>query len=227
MTQPPRIATWLLKRTLSSPTRESLIGDLVQRHRHGRSALWYWRQALLAISVDVVRDIRGHRLLAMRAVAVGFTVYLLSAFPILWLSQWLSSMRKTPLIWVQNWLLETGHDSLRLWSFQLIPFWLPEGLVYIAAALSGWVVARLNSRHATGMVCAYGAAALLFESLVNVFVRLLFDGGRHPTDPNTLLVVIALLMARARAVGIPLSILVGGLCGARPDGRAPNEIAFQ
>lgn len=225
MTQPPRFATWLLRRTLSSPTRESLIGDLVERHRHGRSALWYWRQALLAISVDAVRDIRSHRLLAMRAVAVGFTVYLLSAFPILWLSRWLSGMRNTPLIWVQNWLLETGHDSLRLWSFQLIPFWLPEGLVYLAAALSGWVVARLNSRHATGMVCIYGVSALLFEFL-NVFVRLLLDGGRHPTDPNTVLVVSALLVARRRAVGIPLSILVGGLCGARPDGHAPRKIAI-
>ena len=225
MTQPPRIATWLLKRTLSSPSRESLIGDLVEHYRLGRSSAWYWRQTLIAVIVGAVTDIRGHKWLAVRAVAVGFTVYLLSAFPILWLSQWLSSMRNAPLIWVQNWLLENGHDSLRFWSFQLIPFWVPEGLVYIGAALSGWVVARLSSKHAAGMVGVYGASALLFEFL-QVFVFLLLDGGRHPT-PNSVLVVSALLMARRRAVGIPLSILVGGLCGARPDGDAPSEMAIQ
>jgi len=171
-------------------------------------------------------DIRAHKWLAVRAVAVGFAVYLLSAFPILWLSQWLSGMRNAPLIWVQNWLLETGHDSLRLWSFQLIPYGLLNGLVYIAAALSGWVVARLNSKHAAGMVGVYAASALLFEFL-QVFVLLVLDGGRHPTDPNTALVVVALLMARTRAVGIPLCIVIGGLFGARPDGHTPREIAVQ
>jgi hypothetical protein len=149
----------------------------------------------------------------------------LSAFPILWLSRWLSGMRNAPLIWVQHWLLETGHDSLRLWSFQLIPFGLLNGLVYMAAALSGWIVARLNSKHAAGMVGVYAASALLFEFL-QVYVLLVLDGGRHPT-PSTVLVVSALLMARTRAVGIPLCILIGGLFGARRDGHAPSEIAVQ
>jgi hypothetical protein len=56
--QPPRLASWLLHHLASSPRRESLAGDLIERYRQGRSASWYWRQVLAAILAGVMRDIR-------------------------------------------------------------------------------------------------------------------------------------------------------------------------
>jgi hypothetical protein len=56
--QPPRLASWLLQHLVSSPQRESLAGDLIERYHQGRSATWYWRQVLAAILAGVIRDIR-------------------------------------------------------------------------------------------------------------------------------------------------------------------------
>jgi signal peptidase I len=46
--EPPRMATWLLQHASSRYHSESLTGDLIESYRAGRSAGWYWRQALQA-----------------------------------------------------------------------------------------------------------------------------------------------------------------------------------
>ena len=56
--QPPRLASWLFHHLASSPQRESLAGDLIERYHQGQSATWYWRQVLAAILAGVIRDIR-------------------------------------------------------------------------------------------------------------------------------------------------------------------------
>jgi hypothetical protein len=47
--EPPRIAVWLLKRWASPYQRESLVGDLLEMYRAGRSRAWYWRQVITAL----------------------------------------------------------------------------------------------------------------------------------------------------------------------------------
>ena len=42
----PAVATWFLRLFCSSAEHESLIGDLLERYRQGRSRFWYWRQVL-------------------------------------------------------------------------------------------------------------------------------------------------------------------------------------
>jgi len=56
--RPPRLASWLLRHLASSPQRESLAGDLIERYHQGQSATWYWRQVLAAILAGAIRDIR-------------------------------------------------------------------------------------------------------------------------------------------------------------------------
>ena len=68
--QPPRIATWLLER-LGPRNGSALLGDLREEWHRGRWRVWYWRQALTAISVNVFRDARVHPLLTVRALALG------------------------------------------------------------------------------------------------------------------------------------------------------------
>jgi hypothetical protein len=47
--QPPRVATWLLKHLWTGPYSDALAGDLIEEHQRGRSESWYWRQVLIAI----------------------------------------------------------------------------------------------------------------------------------------------------------------------------------
>src|SRR5437016_1538123 len=74
-TQPPRMAAWLLRHLGCSPNNDVVIGDLDERYRRGRSRVWYWRQAVAAIVVSFFREVRSHKLLTMRAVAVGWGVF--------------------------------------------------------------------------------------------------------------------------------------------------------
>ena len=69
---PPRVATWLLERLASGPKRESLIGDLAEQYRRGRSSAWYWRQVFMALLVSTTRDIGGHKLVVVRAVVISW-----------------------------------------------------------------------------------------------------------------------------------------------------------
>ena len=204
---PPALATKLLERLVAGPHREALAGDLIEQYHQGRSRAWYWRQALVAVVLGVGKDVRDHKLVAACSVVVGLTIYLSSAFPVNWLSRWLSGDRIALVAWMHKWLLETGHDSLAFWYGQLFPNRL---LVYIACAVSGCIVARLRPRIGFALVCVYGASVLLLES-VHVSVGLLLDGGRHPMTSHVLLSTFLL-------IGRPLSILIGGL-SALPKSR--------
>src|SRR5579862_5377352 len=72
--QPPRLATWLLKRLVSDERRESLMGDLIEQFHHRPSRAWYWRQVLLAIAMWTVGDLWDHKRLAFQAVMLNVTV---------------------------------------------------------------------------------------------------------------------------------------------------------
>jgi len=53
---PPILATKLLGQLVSGPHGDALAGDLIEQYRQGRSAVWFWRQALLAIVVSFTKD---------------------------------------------------------------------------------------------------------------------------------------------------------------------------
>ena len=56
--EPPRMAVWLLKRWASPYQRESLVGDLLEMYRAGRSRTWYWRQVITALILAGARALR-------------------------------------------------------------------------------------------------------------------------------------------------------------------------
>src|ERR1700719_851213 len=70
-TQPPRIATWLLRHFGSSPNNDVVIGDLNERYQQGTSRMWYWRQVLLAVAITWYAGIRSHKLLAICVLVIS------------------------------------------------------------------------------------------------------------------------------------------------------------
>ena len=77
---PPRIAVWLLHHFGSSPNNESVIGDLTERYRQGRSRAWYWTQVLKAIVVSLAQEVSTHKLLTVGGVATGWSLVLVGMF---------------------------------------------------------------------------------------------------------------------------------------------------
>ena len=57
--EPPGMALWLLRRWASPYQRESLLGDLLEMYRAGRSRGWYWRQVLAALILARARALRS------------------------------------------------------------------------------------------------------------------------------------------------------------------------
>jgi hypothetical protein len=64
----PRLATLPLERL--GPGNDALLGDLAEEYRPGRSAFWYWRQALTAIVISASRDVWAHKSMALHAFSV-------------------------------------------------------------------------------------------------------------------------------------------------------------
>lgn len=60
-TQPPRIATWMLEHSALAENCDALAGDLLEEFRAGRSAGWYWRQALYAFVVGWFTRLNARR----------------------------------------------------------------------------------------------------------------------------------------------------------------------
>ena len=118
--QPPWVATWLAQRLVSGPRRESLLGDLIEQYRQGRSGIWYWRQVLAAILVGTVHDLAAHKTLALRTLMIGWTLYYLFSFPATWAGgiaeDWLSQrviLCATGSFWCQFW---RNHEAKPLAS---------------------------------------------------------------------------------------------------------------
>lgn len=44
--KPPALATWLVEHAIPGVRLEALAGDLLEQFSQGRTAFWYWRQAL-------------------------------------------------------------------------------------------------------------------------------------------------------------------------------------
>src|ERR1700722_7654359 len=72
ISHPPTVATWLLEHFHSGPRNQSLVGDMMEEYKNGRSDAWYWRQALTAIFLSFYTDIWRHKIITIRGVVTGW-----------------------------------------------------------------------------------------------------------------------------------------------------------
>jgi hypothetical protein len=142
-----RAACWLMTRF---GVHDSLIGDLAG-HRRGRSAVWLWRQALVAIASAVVAVVGRHYWLAVRAVAIGWASYALVA------------RGHRPAMWaMSDWAWKVD-----LWLSRTLLVFIPTSFMMVEAAGAvaiGWVVARLHRPYSLPMASMFIVSLLLFDA---------------------------------------------------------------
>jgi hypothetical protein len=183
--QPPKWATLLLKRFGSSPNNDAIIGDLAEHFRRGRTARWYWKEALLAI---VVAAYNGTNVSALRAAAFGWgalSTLCIALFPIFgrctvlvgiagfgsglvvrYLSRrWLHLLVfivTVHLYWIGSSVASSPYSPL-VWLYQLIGFGLVRGaLVSVQLSIGNLVVLSLAIW--VGAVCGYSPSIVFNES---------------------------------------------------------------
>jgi hypothetical protein len=143
-TQPPRIATWLLRHFGSSPNNDVVIGDLNERYQQGRSRLWYWRQAVAAIVVSFFTEVWSHKLLTIWAMYIGWGIFWISRYGLILTRELLLGSR----YWTSwpIWMSMTGQTIETV----------------ISGIVAGWFVALLSRESRKAMVLAY---ALSLEAI--------------------------------------------------------------
>lgn len=207
-TRPPRLATWVVERFVGGPRRDSLVGDLLEQYAQRRSAAWYWRQVVTAIAVSAARDISAHKRLAVRAVAMGWLAYALLSVPVHWLAE-IAGLR------MQDWIVSSGHYAF--WPVFLAGPLSATVFSSLAGAAVGWLVARLHPTHAAAMVGLFSVSVALFECGL---AAVMLSTQRHAVMPQA-----ALMLPMVLAMGTPVSVLIGGLWGARADEDSLNGMS--
>jgi hypothetical protein len=131
----PKLALLALSVGIQSSCKEALIGDLIERFRQGKSARWFWRQTVIAISLDLLSRLQSYwPQLVYATSAVLFTWFLANAKLIDPLPKWL-------------------HWSSFSWPWSQITFELSRPLLLDLTALS------------TLAICLYLAQCLRWRHL--------------------------------------------------------------
>jgi hypothetical protein len=136
--QVPWLAKWLLDR-YGVTQNESLMGDLIEERASGRSSSWFWRQTLVAIGGTVFRDLRNHKLLALRAIAVGWTL----------------QIALLPYVFWGGYKLSQHHPTVS-------ETYVAHVLFALFNCLVGWVIARTHRAYPLAMILASAATWGIF-----------------------------------------------------------------
>jgi hypothetical protein len=200
---PPRLASWLLERFVSGPTRESLIGDVAEQWRHGRSAGWYWRQVLTAIILSAARDVWAHKLAAVRAVAICWVA--ISAMGI-----FTGALRESLF---NNWLHTPWRSEIvrQAWVYYGLPFAIFTGIGF---AVIGWMISGLHRRHRAGMLLFCAMCQVLWSVPWGWETSRLLREGLWPFWDYRLALLFHGLL---QFIGYPLCLLLGGASNRDED----------
>jgi len=211
--EPPRLSTWLLERLAPRDKRESLVGDLLEQYREGRSAMWYRRQVCATIWAGVVADLRAHKLMAVRAVVIGGVAVIL----LTWLSE---ALRRSLFPWFATRPWGESEILRQVLVYYRLPFAL---IACLGLVLTGWMIARWHRDHRAAMVVVGALSPLPLAVQWSVETGRLLQAGLWPFwDFRLALLFHAALLF----VGYPLCILIGGLRGARSDGEVASRMSI-
>ena len=168
-----RLAHWLLLRFGVSQQNDSLVGDIEEEYRSGRSSVWLLRQVAVAIARSNIRVICSNKFLTLRAIATGWAVGLLYGY------------------FYQTFLFPFTYPRIGFHIFVL--YSLRMVLWTIFPWIAGWTVARLHRDQQAAMVLAYGAFVLLMNmNALRLYFQLSFPVfGLALRDATSLLFALA------------------------------------
>jgi len=209
--EPPRLSTWLLERVGPRHRRESVLGDLREQIYRGRSAWWYRRQVAATILVGLTADLAAHKLLAVRALAIGWSaLYLVNRF----VGPYLREFRMTLF---SRWGSSLWGDSevlRQLWVYYGFPFQLVTCLIFMAI---GWMVAGLHRRRLPGVIVLFSATLLIPAMFQAIETRRLLETELWPGWGWGSFRWALLFQTALSFVAYPLCAIVGGLWSASTD----------
>jgi hypothetical protein len=187
------------------------VGDLREQVQRGRSVWWYRRQVVGTILVGLAADLAAHKLLAVRALAIGWSaLYLVYQFigPLIQQARMTLFSRWGSALWGESEVLR------QLWVYYGLPFVLLTCLIFMAI---GWMVASLHRRHLPGIVVLFSATLLIPATFQALETRRLLEtelwSGWGWGSFRWALVFHALVSI----VAYPLCVLIGGLWTLRTD----------
>jgi len=172
----------------------ALAGDLLEERALGRSAIWYWRQVLIASWIGIWGAIFNHKALALRAVVTGCAVN--SVWLILW---WKFLHLELPVI-----------PTISIESIACLLI-----ILHMQAA-TGWIVARTHRAQAIPMVFVFAIWLVLWYlgSSFSDAKRLLVNSIDQPRFRLYLAWYLTPISIEV------LGLLIGGILGARPRSQA-------
>ncbi len=221
----PKAAVWLVSRLMASDRRDSMIGDLVEQRRGGRSAWWFWRQAVAAIVVSWAVRVWEHRRLALGITLVSAVLNEAWMRSGIW--TWVDRLHTA---WYQP-LLRSRWNWLATdpWAYRLRPYDWTTVLVWCTLLA---VIARALSRfrpRERWLVAVPMAIPQVVERLPHL--QGAYRAWRAaPSDPVWLYAL--LWYAALTLVVVPASILAGSgawrtrraLQDSQPCGSCPRRI---
>jgi hypothetical protein len=193
----PRIAIWLLERLGGRSRFEPLIGDLVEQFEQGRTRLWFWRQALGTVAIDLSRTLRFHACSFVAAVGAGCASIWLCHVAYAYAFQPLSE--NLPAVSRHPW---TAQAVLRVVGMEICGL-LADALIFGTA----WAVTRIHRAHprAALSVLATAVSARYLPGLARLAIP-------AATDPRLTAPLVSLhLHLMMPVVWQALCILAAGL----------------
>ncbi len=171
---PPRLATRLLQGLGSGYAAEALIGDLEEQFAAGRSTVWYWREAVGALGVDLLQILRTHALSFTAAVLAG------CALTSLWLL-------------ANSLAFQSVYDSLdtsrHLWNWDTFLRFMglraAQASITVLVFVSCWIVTRIHRAHQRAVLLVF--TIVLTAQHVPELSRLVMDGVRNSRLPEFLI----------------------------------------
>jgi hypothetical protein len=160
--RPPRSATWLLRHFGCNKNNDAVIGDLDERYAHGKTGVWYWRQALIAILVSFFDDIRGHKLETLRAMIVGWPIfYVLGALSFDFLARveqkyppglLYAAVSQVTAIW------KPATFTSLYWNTDLV---IGSVMMLLIGVIPGWTIAKLHRSRKRAFLLLFSGTVLL------------------------------------------------------------------
>jgi len=204
-----KAAAWLLTRF---GVDASLIGDLVEQHRSGRSRLWFWRQTVVAIAARVAATM-SIDLAVVRIAAVVAVIALAESY--LWMhvfSHYANVLYMTWYPYSIDWMARTSPHAI----WQIVVFLHPWAWTFMAGwcamlAVIAWCLVRLWAARAKLILGAFVLSTV--SQTLPILGRTFFDWTRDPTNPVWISNLV--LYAMFVLVAVPLSIRAGGRHAAK------------